>query len=694
MNRRSKHPSVTAARRGVRTVSSVRSKTYFALLLSLAAAALIAGSTPSFNHVGAQGGRLRIEQDLQQIFTRHEDVTLDPRAFAAEVRNEGRASLKTASNDFLMQLQPNDLRAANYRAEAVEDDGKTYVLPPSAVNTYKGNVEGVWGSDARFTINDDKIEGMIFMPSDSYFIEPAAKYSTAASSSDYIVYRASDLRSDIVRTCADPLGEQVTLNANKFMSSATTGVSAAAFSPLKQVEIATEADFDYVQAHSNPNQANQDILSVMNGVDAIYKRDIGLTFKIVFQHAWDTAADPYNTSGDPIGMINEFKNYWNATFGNTARDVTHLWTGRNMGGPNGLAFTGVVCADPASAYGMSDNETITPFTVTIPAHEIGHNFGAAHCDGQAGCDNTIMVASQSQSNTSTFCQFSIDQITSFVNANSACLSNAAAANPIDDPTNFVRQHYLDFLNRTADQSGLNFWVNNITSCGSNTSCIEGKRIDTSAAFFLSIEFQDTGYLIERTYKTAFGDDTNRSTLGGTAHNLAVPTVRFTEFLNDLQLLGRGLVVGQSGWEQQLESNKVNYFNSFVQSTRFTTKYPSTSPPATYVATLNNNAGNPLSTTELATLTAEHTTGQKNRAQVLRQISEHPNLSRSEFNRAFVLMQFYGYLRRDPNAPPDSDYTGYEFWLTKLNQFNGDFKAAEMVKAFLSASEYRKRFGTP
>ena len=694
MNRRSQHASFKFARRGVRTVSSLRSNTYFALLLSLAAAALIAGSTLSFNHVGAQGGRPRIEKDLQQVFTRHEDVTLDSRAFAAEVRSEGRASLRTASNNFLMQLQPNDLRAANYRAEAVEDDGKTYVLPPSPVNTYKGNVEGVWGSDARFTINEDKIEGMILMPSESYFIEPAAKYSTAASSSDYIVYRASDLRSDIMRSCADSLGEQVTLNAEKFMSSATTGVSAAVFSPLKVVELATEADFEYVQAYGGASQADQNILSVMNGVDAIYKRDIGLTFKIVFQHAWDTPADPYNTSGDPIAMINEFKNYWNATFGNTARDDTHLWTGRNMGGPNGLAFTGVVCADPASSYGMSDNETITPFTVTIPAHEIGHNFGATHCDGQAGCDNTIMVATQSQSNTSTFCQFSIDQITSFVNAHSSCLSDATASNPIDDPTFFVRQHYLDFLNRTADSSGLNFWVNNITSCGNDASCIEGKRIDTSAAFFLSIEFQQTGYLVERTYKTAYGDDTNRSTLGGTAHNISVPIVRFTEFLNDISLLGRGLVVGQAGWEQQLESNKVNYFNTFVQTNRFTAKYPSTIAPSTYVSTLNTNAGNPLSSSEVTTLSNEVASGAKTRAQALRQVAEHPNLSRSEFNRAFVLMQFYGYLRRDPNAPPDSDYTGYEFWLTKLNQFNGDFKAAEMVKAFLSSTEYRKRFGTP
>jgi len=87
-----------------------------------------------------------------------------------------------------------------------------------------------------------------------------------------------------------------------------------------------------------------------------------------------------------------------------------------------------------------------------------------------------------------------------------------------------------------------------------------------------------------------------------------------------------------------------------------------------------------------------TAGAKTRSQVLRAIAEHPNLVNSEFNRAFVLMQFFGYLRRNPNDLPDTDYTGYDFWLTKLNQFGGNFQNAEMVKAFLSSTEYRQRFG--
>jgi len=70
------------------------------------------------------------------------------------------------------------------------------------------------------------------------------------------------------------------------------------------------------------------------------------------------------------------------------------------------------------------------------------------------------------------------------------------------------------------------------------------------------------------------------------------------------------------------------------------------------------------------------------------------LAQQEFNRAFVLMQYFGYLRRNPNDAPESglNFDGYNFWLNKLDSFNGDFVQAEMVKAFITSVEYRKRFG--
>jgi hypothetical protein len=135
---------------------------------------------------------------------------------------------------------------------------------------------------------------------------------------------------------------------------------------------------------------------------------------------------------------------------------------------------------------------------------------------------------------------------------------------IDDAPTFVTQHYLDFLIREPDSNGFAFWSDQITSCGANTQCTEIRRINVSAAFFLSIEFQETGYLVHRIYKAAYDD------LPG-----APVPVTYNEFLPDTQRIGRGVVVGQTGWEQLLENNKQIFAATFVARSRFANAHPTT-----------------------------------------------------------------------------------------------------------------------
>jgi glucose/arabinose dehydrogenase len=256
----------------------------------------------------------------------------------------------------------------------------------------------------------------------------------------------------------------------------------------------------------------------------------------------------------------------------------------------------------------------------------------------------------------------------------------SAANPLDRSDFFVRQHYLDFLNREPDPEGFQFWVNGIESCGTNAQCREVKRIDTSAAFFLSIEFQETGFLVHRLHKAAFGN------LAG-----APVPVRLSDFLRDTQEIARGVIVGQGDWRARLEQNKRDFVNSFVERAAFTSRYATGQTPVQFVAALNANAGFALTPAEEADLAARLADGRETRASALRRVAEAETFRRAEFNRAFVLMQYFGYLRRDPNAPPDADFSGYNFWLEKLNTFGGDFRGAELVKAFISSTEYRSRF---
>ena len=256
----------------------------------------------------------------------------------------------------------------------------------------------------------------------------------------------------------------------------------------------------------------------------------------------------------------------------------------------------------------------------------------------------------------------------------------STANPVDRSDFFVRQHYLDFLNREPDADGLQFWVQGIESCGADAGCREVKRVDTSAAFFLSIEFQNTGYLVYLLHKAAFGN------VPGTP----VP-VRLSDFLRDTQEIGRGVVVGQNGWPALLEANKRDFVNAFVDRAAFANLYQTGQTPTQYVNALNTNAGLVLTPAEVSDLAARLSDGRETRATALRRVAEDADFRAAEFNRAFVLMQYFGYLRRDPDASPDTSFEGYNFWLSKLNDFGGDYRKAELVKAFLASIEYRKRF---
>jgi hypothetical protein len=269
---------------------------------------------------------------------------------------------------------------------------------------------------------------------------------------------------------------------------------------------------------------------------------------------------------------------------------------------------------------------------------------------------------------------------------SATFVTSTASNPADASAFFVTQHYRDFLNRDPDAAGLAFWVGGIESCGTDQQCREVKRVDTSAAFFLSIENQETSFLVYRTYKTSFGN------LPGDP----VPTT-FDRLMRDAQRVARNLVVGADGWQALLEANKAAFFNGWVQRPEFVAQFPAGLSAAQFVDALNANAGGALSPAERDQLVNSLAGGTMTRAQVLRRVAEDEDFAAAEKNRAFVLTQYYGYLRRNPDEPdfrgvPDPNFDGFNFWLTKLNDFNGNFVDAEMVRAFIISIEYRQRFG--
>jgi hypothetical protein len=247
------------------------------------------------------------------------------------------------------------------------------------------------------------------------------------------------------------------------------------------------------------------------------------------------------------------------------------------------------------------------------------------------------------------------------------LDTVITGNVIDTPEYFVRQHYLDFLGREPDESGLNFWSDQIQSCGNDFRCVERRTINVSAAYFLSIEFRETGGLVDGLYQASYGR-----------------APRFNEFMPDTARIAHDLIVGEAGWQELLRTNKQEFLEAWVERAAFRAAYDNLSDDS-YVEALIRNTGVTFSDGERGALVSGLSGGTLTRAGVLQQVAENERFVSAKFNERFVRMQYFGYLRRDP------DDSGFNFWLNKLNEFHGNFEQAEMVRAFIVSSEYRDRF---
>ena len=221
------------------------------------------------------------------------------------------------------------------------------------------------------------------------------------------------------------------------------------------------------------------------------------------------------------------------------------------------------------------------------------------------------------------------------------------------------------------------WDANLTQVGSTSGAIrschaaeiqvarERRTINVSAAYFLSVEFKQTGGLVDGLYRASYGR-----------------APRFAEFMPDTAVVARDVVVGRAGWAETLEANKQAFVAAWMERADFRAAYDGLGNNAYVDSLISHSAG---FNGDRSALVNGLNGGSLSRAAVLRQVVENQGFVNAKHNEMFVMMEYFGYLRRDPDA------AGYQFWLNKLNQFGGNFEQAEMVKAFIVSGEYRDRF---
>lgn len=238
---------------------------------------------------------------------------------------------------------------------------------------------------------------------------------------------------------------------------------------------------------------------------------------------------------------------------------------------------------------------------------------------------------------------------------------AGAANPVSGNPFYVRQQYLDFLSREPEQAGFDSWLTVLNGCTNNAPSCD--RTEVSASFFRSEEFQGKGYFIYRFYTTSFG---------------VRPT--FAEFDRDVKLYS-------ARTDAEVEPKKLAFIADFINRAAWRTKYDALAN-AVYVDLLIQTAGveGQVSPATRNQLVADLDGGGLTRGQVLRAVAESAEVNAREYNGAFVVMQYFGYLRRDPED------AGYQAWLGVINANPTNYR--QMVDGFANSIEYRKRFGQP
>jgi hypothetical protein len=295
-----------------------------------------------------------------------------------------------------------------------------------------------------------------------------------------------------------------------------------------------------------------------------------------------------------------------------------------------------------------------------------------------------------------------------------------STNAIDDPGNFACQQYHDFLNRDPDPPGLAHWTGEITMCSdpvnrfpgeSEAQCVDRKRTNTSGAFYLSNEFQNSANFLIRINWGSFGKDRalGRKCIIGLHSALdAVCRPLYLQYMADMRLLTQGIVVNNQLNPDAMNANRRTFTNQFITRADFLAEYPASMPGDQCVDKMVTFMGVPLTTDERAALINEYYSPgsscagfSSGRACVLYKLIDGTTTIadgylrfdtrygqayyNQEYNPSFVFIEYLGYLRRNP------DQAGYDHWHAKLNYY-GNFVDAEMVRSFLVSDEYRQRFG--
>ena len=469
-----------------------------------------------------------VERALNPVLSSYDVLRFEPGEIEQQIREDGELTFRFDDTDFQFDLEPHNMRAPGYRAMETGPGGVRRTLPPQPVHTFKGRLVGPGETRGRFNITGNGVEGVVYDPKGWVYLEPLRNYLPGAPAGELVVYRHAKVKPDEDFRCGGSLPERLQRGIAQVEARTQTKTSD---SPINYVaDLATEADYEYVQALGGSAEANREIEGILNLVAEVYQSELLLQLQISFQHTWDTADDPY-TATTTRGLLTEFTNHWEANFASEKDyDLAHMWTDRERTNSSvGSTFLSVVCRDRDRSYGATVRFESISRKYHTPAHSIGHSFGATDTYKEdpsiVACGQTIMSfgrTTMSIRGWGTFCQFSRDQIATYLADNNSCLETQAIT--LQPPSGLSAT--------AASSSSINLtWEDNSTNetgflvqrrrLGSGMWVQLGTTAADARAFTSDGLFSEYPYIyrvqaVNDSESSAFSNEAEATTLAGTA----------------------------------------------------------------------------------------------------------------------------------------------------------------------------------
>ena len=293
-----------------------------------------------------------------------------------------------------VRLTRFEIYAPDARIWKVEGDRRTEV-PRSRMAFFRGPAEDDPDTQVFVAVDPDtrRFQGLAISPQGTHEIRPLGDRRHLVTVPEYFLPEGEDGKLQALSSQCGQSETEEHLDLEAPAPSTSAGGSGeplfeAVLPSLHTATIAVDTDNELMlqKFSNNTTNASNYVAALIAAMNVIYERDLkirllqGTTFLRV-----STTADPYAQTGNGASsaQLQEFSNYWSATYGSVQRSLAMMLSGKstNANSSSGIAWVTGLCST-STGYSFSQVFKFAGSTGSTDAfvvgHELGHNFGSPH----------------------------------------------------------------------------------------------------------------------------------------------------------------------------------------------------------------------------------------------------------------------------------------------------------------------------